>query len=93
MPAGHMVAFVLLPSGFPFYFGGAVALEFGSALFNLYCLYPSAKGMAWLFAASMTLSNVVAACFCYTWLTLGFPITAKVPRAALAVVATSHPAA
>jgi len=75
---GHILAFAVLPYGFPYYFGGAVALEFGSALYNLYCLYPSSKGMAWTFLASMTLSNAVAACFCYTWLTLDFPLSAKV---------------
>jgi len=75
---GHLVAFVLLPSGFPYYFGGAVALEFGSALYNLYCLYPSARGMAWAFLLSMTLSNMVAACFCIVWLRRDFPLHAKV---------------
>lgn len=56
---GHILAFAVLPYGFPYYFGGAVALEFGSALYNLYCLYPSARGMAWSFLAAMTISNTV----------------------------------
>uniref|UniRef100_A0A7S3ADF6 TLC domain-containing protein n=1 Tax=Haptolina ericina TaxID=156174 RepID=A0A7S3ADF6_9EUKA len=74
---GHFVAFVLLPAGFPFYFGGAVSLEFGSALYNLYCLYPEAKGMAWAFVLSMSLSNLAAAIFCSVWLWQDFPIAAK----------------
>ncbi|EOD10254.1 hypothetical protein EMIHUDRAFT_446964 [Emiliania huxleyi CCMP1516] len=62
--AGLMFAFVVCPAGWPYFSAGAVAFEFGSALLNLYCLYPHSRYVLWAYASSMTCSNAAAGLCC-----------------------------
>lgn len=61
----HLFAMFAVPSGFLWYMAGAIALEMGSAVCNLFCLWPASLIALWLYLAGMTISNIVA-CACMT---------------------------
>jgi hypothetical protein len=60
--------FVAVPSGFPLFCCGAVALEIGSAFLNVYCLCPSNRRLLIAYVAMMSISNLTATLCCGLWL-------------------------
>jgi len=65
---GHTFVIFAIPRGFPVYFAGVVALEFGTGFYNIYLLAKTAEGRdkpplrpyAIIYLVMMTLSNAMA---------------------------------
>ena len=75
---GNAAVMIHMPDGFDTYFAGVVALEFGSGVFNVWSLTPTARWRAVLFAIGMTASNAAACALAYQWAQL--PLM-RVPKA------------
>ena len=63
---GHLIAAIVLPAGFPYYFAGVIALECGSFSCNVLCLIYT-RVVLNVYLSCMTISNLFAVACMVQW--------------------------